>query len=72
MVPVMASGIGGQPEMLMTGLSVSSEMATAPVGLGFAPGMPPKVAQLPTAITALAFLAVSWNICRLVIPAIVE
>ena len=72
MVPVMASGIGGQPEMLITGLSVSSDTATAPVGFGLAPGMPPKVAQLPTAMIALACSAVSWNICRLEMPAMVE
>ena len=57
----------------MTGLSVMmSEIGTAPVGFGLAPGMPPKVAQLPTAITAKASFTVSSSICRLVIPAMVE
>ena len=40
MVPVMASGIGGQPEILMIGLSVMiSDIGTAPVGFGSAKGM---------------------------------
>ena len=40
---VMTSGIGGQPETLMIGLSpIRSETGRAPVGLGSANGMPPN------------------------------
>ena len=73
MVPAIASAIGGQPEMLITGLSVMmSATGTAPVGLGLACGMPPKAAQVPTEITASACFAVSFSTRRLVLPALVE
>src|SRR5487761_2428734 len=69
----MASGIGGQPEMLITGLSVMiSDTGTAPVGFGCACGMPPNAAQVPTEISANACSAVSLSTCRLVLPAFVE
>jgi len=53
-VELIAIGIGGQPEMLMIGLSLmTSDTATAPVGFGFAFGRPPNDAQLPTAMIAV-------------------
>ena len=64
-MPVIASGIGGQPGMLMIGLSLMmSATETAPVGLGLALGMPPKAAQVPIEITAKASLQVSSRMAR--------
>ena len=71
-VPTMTAGIGGQPEMWMIGLSLTtSDTATAPVGFGFAIGMPPKAAQLPTATTAAQPEAASLSISRWLTPAMV-
>ena len=71
--PVITTGIGGQPETLMIGLSLMmSDTATAPVGLGLAWGMPPKAAQVPTATIAAAPLAASFSMSRLLMPAMVE
>ena len=57
------SGCAGQPGMLTTGSPADdfqfqprwSATPMAPVGLFFIAGMPPNVAQLPTATTAAAF-----------------
>ncbi len=69
----MATGIGGQPEILMIGLSLTmSDTATAPVGFGAACGIPPNAAQVPTATSAAASLAHSWSMSRLLMPAMVE
>ena len=62
----MTSGIGGQPETLISGtvmprFVISLPMDTAPVGLGAAFGNPPKLAQVPTATIRPAFLAASRN-----------
>ena len=51
----MTIGIGGQPGMLITGLSLTRSITeTAPVGFGSAPGMPPNEAQLPIETKAAA------------------
>jgi|GEM_PF-2788920 len=73
MVPVVTSGMAGQPGMLMIGLSVMiSETPRAPVGLGLALGMPPKAAQFPTAMIAAAPSAASRRTSRLLRPPIVQ
>ncbi len=70
---MIATGIGGQPDTLMIGLSlIISETPTAPVGFGFACGMPPKAAQVPIATIAAAPSTVSRSMSRLLTPAIVE
>ena len=72
-MPAIASAIGGQPGMLITGLSVTkSDTGPAPVGFGLALGMPPNDAQEPTATTASASFTVSFSMSRLVWPALVE
>ncbi len=68
----MTTGIGGQPETLMIGLSLTiADTATAPVGFGLAPGMPPNAAQLPRATIAAAPRATSCSSARLSRPATV-
>ncbi len=68
----MTTGIGGQPEMLVIGLSlITSLTLTAPVGLGPAAGSPPNAAQVPTAMMAVAPRAVSSSMSRLLTPPMV-
>src|ERR1022692_2394887 len=48
-VPVITSGIGGQPETLMIGLlRIRLDTGCAPAGFGLASGMPPTHEQVPT------------------------
>ena len=47
MVPTIQSGWDGQPGMLMVDLPVRALTLRMPVGLGDAPDMPPKLAQVP-------------------------
>src|SRR5664279_394147 len=59
-VPVITSGIGGQPETLMIGLlRIRDDTGCAPVGFGSANGMPPNDEQVPTQIMAAAPSAAS-------------
>ena len=72
-VPVMTSGMGGQPETLMMGLSPTMEdTGHAPVGLGSAKGMPPNDAQVPTQTMAAAPLAASRKISSALRPPAVQ
>src|SRR4030095_9861480 len=48
--PVITTGIGGQPETLMIGLSLMRSLtATAPVGFGLAPGVAPNAERVGAA-----------------------
>ena len=59
--------------MFTIGLSVIMSLtATAPVGFGFALGIPPKDAQVPMAIIPAASFADSLSISTLLMPLIVE
>ena len=72
-VPAIACGMGGQPGMLTTGLSLTScDTGTAPVGFSRASGSPPNAAQVPTAITAAACETVSASMSTLLCPAMTE
>ena len=62
---MITTGIGGQPGTLMIGLPLTMvPTGTAPVGFGAAPGMPPYVAQVPSATIAAAPSAASSSIDR--------
>src|ERR1700690_1717918 len=68
-VPVMTSGMGGQPETLMMGLSPTMAVTgQASVGLGSANGIPPNEEQVPTQTIAAAPLAASRNVSTALRP----
>src|ERR1022692_746909 len=69
-VPVITSGIGGQPETLMIGLlRIRSDTGRAPVGFGLGNGMPPNDEQVPTQMMAAAPSAASVRMSTAVRPA---
>ncbi len=58
----MTTGIGGQPGILIIGLSLMISLTeTAPVGFGLALGKPPYAAQVPTETIAAAPSATSFK-----------
>lgn len=62
-----------QPVMLITGTSETKlRTPLAPVGLGAANGMPPKHAQLPTAMKAAAFCLACSSRLGAVLPPMVQ
>src|SRR5450759_1844290 len=68
-VPVITSGIGGHPETLTMGLSLTmSDTGQACVGLGSANGTPPNDEQVPTQTIAAAPLAASRKISTALFP----
>ena len=72
-VPVMTSGMGGQPETLMIGLSPTIAVTgQAPVGLGSANGIPPNEEHVPTQTMAAAPLAASRKVSTALRPPAVQ
>ena len=72
-VPVITSGMGGQPETLMMGLSPTmADTGHASVGFGSAKGMPPKAEQVPTQTMAAAPLAASRRMSTALRPPAVQ
>src|ERR1035438_8435625 len=72
-VPVITSGMGGQPETLMIGLSPTiADTGQAEVGLGSAKGMPPNDEQVPTQTMAAAPLAASRKVSSALRPPAVQ
>ena len=74
MSAVMFSALAGQADMLIRFCTPGAASATdkAPVGFGAAAGMPPKAAQVPTAMVAAAPPQTSRTISRAERPPIVQ